>query len=85
MKFFPYCCHFQITSVGTAVIFNLSFTAIKYQTDHQIFIKLRINSIFVVKKCFNKVTKVYFECFERETNCCVTTTKTTCPTATQDV
>ena len=41
MKFFPYCCHFQITSVGTAVIFNLSFTAIKYQTDHQIFIKLR--------------------------------------------
>ena len=34
---FPYCCHFQKTSVGT--IFNLSFTAIKAQIDHQILIK----------------------------------------------
>ena len=45
---------------------------------------------FCGKKCFNKVTKVYFECFVSENNCCVgttvvTLTKTTCPTATQDV
>ena len=47
MKLFPYCYHFQITSVGTTTIFNLSFTVIKGQISHQILIKLRIR--FVVK------------------------------------
>ena len=40
---------------------------------------------FCVKQCFNKIAKVYFECFVRITNCCVyttvvTITKITCPT-----
>ena len=28
MKFLPYCCHFQITSVGATTILNLPFTTI---------------------------------------------------------
>ena len=40
MKLFPYCCHFQKTLVGTATIFNISFTAIDC---HQILIKLLIH------------------------------------------
>ena len=40
---------------------------------------------FCGTQCFNKIKKVYFECFVRVTNCCVYTTvvaitKTTCPT-----
>ena len=45
MKLFPYCCHFQITSVGTTTIFNLSFTNIKVQIDHRILIKLRTHMV----------------------------------------
>ena len=33
---------------------------------------------FMVKKCFNEVTRVYFEYFVRETNCCV------CPTVNEN-
>ena len=45
---------------------------------------------FCGKKWFNKATKVHFEFFVRETNCCVFTAvvviaKKTCPTAMQDV
>ena len=45
---------------------------------------------FCGKKCFCKIAKVFFECFVRETNCCVCTTvvkitKTACQAATQDV
>ena len=40
---FPYCCHFQITSVGTATIFNLLFTAIKAKIGYQIVIMLRMH------------------------------------------
>ena len=32
------------------------------------------SSQFCGKKCFSKVAMVYFECFVRETNCCVCTT-----------
>ena len=40
---------------------------------------------FCGTQCFNKITKVYFECFVRVTNCwmytiVVTITKTICPT-----
>ena len=42
---FPYCCDSQITLVRTNTIFNLSFTAIKVQIGHQIFIKLRTHKV----------------------------------------
>ena len=42
---FPYCCNFQITSVGTITIFNLFFTAIKAQIGYQILIKLRMHQV----------------------------------------
>ena len=45
MKLFPYRYHFQITSVGTTAIFNLSFTYIKVQIDYQILIKLRTGNV----------------------------------------
>ena len=45
MKLFSYYCHFQVPSVATTIIFNLSFTAIKYQTSHQILIKLRMQKV----------------------------------------
>ena len=45
MKLFPYCCHFQTTSVKTTNIFNLSFTTIKFQIDHQILTKLRTHKV----------------------------------------
>ena len=40
---FPYCCNFQITSVGTTTIFNLLFTSIKAQVGYKILIKLRMH------------------------------------------
>ena len=40
MKEFSYCCHFQITSERTTIIYNLLFTAIKFQTGYRILIKL---------------------------------------------
>ena len=46
MKLFPYCSHFQITSVGTTIIFNLPFTAIKFQIGHQILINLRTHRVY---------------------------------------
>ena len=42
---FPYCCDSQITLVRINTIFNLSFTAIKVQIGHQIFIKLRTHKV----------------------------------------
>ena len=40
MKEFSYCCHFQITSEWTTIIYNMLFNAIKFQTGYRIFIKL---------------------------------------------
>ena len=45
IKLFPYCCHFQITSVGTTIIINLSLTAIEFQIGHQVLIKLRTHKV----------------------------------------
>ena len=45
VRLFPYCCHFQITSVGTTTIFNLSFFTIKAQIGYQILLKLRMHYV----------------------------------------
>ena len=45
MKLFQYGCHFEITLVVTTIIFNMSFSAIKVQTDHQILTKLRTHKV----------------------------------------
>ena len=42
---FPYCRHFQTTSVGTTAIFNLPFIVIKAQIGYQILIKLRMHYV----------------------------------------